>query len=104
MPLPPKNDDDRARNAERRGEEARRVLQDSVYAEAFQALEQRWISEMAQQDIDPKRAEYLRTLVVAGRKHKQYMEQVMYSGTMAAMDIERKRTIQERLAQRFRRA
>jgi hypothetical protein len=100
VPLPPTSSDDRARHAERRGEEARRILHDSIYVEAFQALEQRWISEMAQQEIDPKRAEYLRTLIVAGRKHRQYMEQVMHSGTIAAKDIERKRSLRDRMLRR----
>ena len=80
-----------------RGADARQVLENRIYKEAHTALEARWINELAQQDIDPKRAEYLRTLLVAGRKIKQYMEQVMVSGTMAAMEIERKRTLAERM-------
>lgn len=85
---------------ERRGEAAKRVLNEDIYKEAFAALEARWINELAQQDIDPKRAEYLRTLLVAGRKHRQYMEQVMVSGTMAAMELERKRSLTERVFHR----
>ena len=85
---------------ERRGEDAKRILNEPVYQEAFAALEQRWVNELAQQDIDPKRAEYLRTLLVAGRRHKQYMEQVMVSGTLAAMELERKRTLRERMLRR----
>ena len=88
------------RYQERRGEDAKRVLNDDIYKEAFAALEARWLNELVQQDIDPKRAEYLRTLLVAGRKHRQYMEQVMVTGTMAAMEIERKRSRSERVFHR----
>ena len=84
----------------RRGEDARRVLGEAIYKEAYVALEARWVNELAQQELDPKRAEYLRALLVAGRKHKQYMEQVMVSGNMATIEIERKRTLRERFLRR----
>jgi hypothetical protein len=83
-----------------RGADAKQVLDNRIYKEAFSALEARWINELAQQEIEPKRAEYVRTLLVAGRRHKQYLEQVMVSGTMAAMEIERKRTLAERMLRR----
>ena len=88
------------RQQEIRGAEARQVLENALYKEAFAAIEARLVNELAQQDIDPKRAEYLRTLIVAGRKHRQYLEQVVVSGTMAAMQIERKRTLAERMLHR----
>lgn len=88
------------REQERRGEEARRIIGHEIYKEAFAAIEARWLSELVQQDIDPKRAEYLRTLLVAGRKHRQYMEQVMVSGTLAAQELERKQTLKERMWRR----
>lgn len=88
------------REQEIRGEEARRILGSAIYKEAFAAIESRLINELAQQDIDPKRAEYLRTLIVAGRKHRTYLEQVLVTGTMAAMEIERKRSLRDRILRR----
>jgi hypothetical protein len=86
---------------ERRGVEAQHVMENKIYREAYAALEARYVDEMAQQDVDPKRAEFLRLLLVASRKHRKYLEQVMVSGTMAAMQVERKRTLAERMLHRY---
>lgn len=67
----------------RRGEEASRVLQAEVYKEAFAEIEQRLISQLAMVEIPPERAEYLRQLLVANRKIRGYLEQVMVTGKLA---------------------
>ena len=84
---------------ERRGEQARQVLDSAIYKEAFEMIEQRLIQELAVVEITKERAEYLRTILVAGRKHRKYMEQVLVTGTMAAMEENRKRSLMERILQ-----
>lgn len=68
---------------ERRGEQAQRVLSSEIYKEAFSVIEERLISQLAVIEITPARAEYLRQLLVANRKIKAYLEQVMVTGQMA---------------------
>jgi len=86
---------------ERRGEQARQIINAPLYQEAGAAFEARLVSELAQQDLRPERVTELRTLLVWHRKYRQYFEQILVTGTMAAMDAERKRTLRERM---FRRA
>lgn len=68
---------------QRRGEEAHRILNAPIYQEAFEQIEGRLISQLAVIEITPERAEYLRQLLVANRKIKSYLEQVMVTGRMA---------------------
>lgn len=68
---------------ERRGEEAARVLKAPIYKEAFATIEERLIGQLAVIEITQERAEYLRQLLVANRKIKSYLEQVMVTGQMA---------------------
>lgn len=68
---------------ERRGEEAQRVLSAPIYKEAFAVIEERLIGQLAVIEILPARAEYLRQLLVANRKIRAYLEQVMVTGEMA---------------------
>lgn len=67
----------------RRGEEAHRVLNAEIYKEAFATIEDRLVSQLAQIEIKPERAEYLRQLMVCNRKIRAYLEQVMLTGQMA---------------------
>lgn len=70
-----------------RGEEAHRVLNAEVYKEAFQTIEERLISQLATIEITPERAEYLRQLLVANRKVRSYLEQVMVTGHLEAQRL-----------------
>jgi ribosomal protein L17 len=74
----------------RRGEDARRILEEPLLKEAFKVIEERIINSIAVVEIDKERAEYLRTILVASRKVRQYLEQVVTSGKLASMDEERK--------------
>ena len=67
----------------RRGEEAHRILSAEIYKEAFAQIEQRLISQLAVIEIAPERAEYVRQLLVANRKIRSYLEQVLLTGKMA---------------------
>lgn len=73
-------------NEERRGEEARRVLESDIYKEAYTSIETNIVARMAQAATLPEEAESLRQLLIALRKVKSYMEQVLLSGTMKALD------------------
>ncbi len=85
-----------------RGIEARRVLESPIYVEAYQKIEQTLINQMALAETTAERGEHLRRLLVAHRKVWQYMEQVSLTGKMAEHELERQRTVAERLADRFR--
>ena len=82
----------------RRGEEAHRVLSSDIYKEAFRIIEDRLISQFAVIEIQPERAEYLRQLLVANRKIKSYLEQVMLTGQYA----EQQQTLLERVQEKAR--
>lgn len=86
---------------ERRGEEARRLLDDPLYREAFTAIEQRIVDQLALAATTPEQAVELRHLLVALRKVNQYLANVLTTGTMAAMEINRQATLAERIKQRF---
>jgi hypothetical protein len=88
------------RNDERRAEEARQLLTNPIYKEAYAQLEARWVNELAQQETAPDRAVLLRFLIMAGRKHRLYMEQVLVTGKMVELENERKRTLRDRMLRR----
>jgi len=85
-----------------RGNNARRILDDAMYVEAYAAIEQRLVDLMASADLDDAKGTHLRHLLAAHRKVRQYMEQVMIGGKLAAEQIERERTLAERVRDRFR--
>ena len=73
-------------NEERRGEEARRILESDIYKESYASIEANIVARMAQAATLPEEAESLRQLLIALRKVKVYMEQVLQTGTMKALD------------------
>jgi len=81
-----------------RGEEAHRVLSAPVYKEAFEEIETRLVSQLAVIEITKERAEYLRQLLVANRKIRSYLEQVMITGQMA----EQQKSLLDRVKDRAR--
>ncbi len=83
---------------QRRGEDAHRIISADIYKEAFAIIEDRLISQLAVIEITKERAEYLRTLLVAGRKYRALLEQVMVTGQMA----EQQKSLLERVKDRVR--
>lgn len=83
---------------ERRGEEAGRILANPLYKEAFREIEDRIISQLAVIEITKERAEYLRSLLVANRKIRGYLEQVLVTGKMA----EEQKSLMERMKDKAR--
>lgn len=87
---------------ERRGLEAQQVLQNGIYKEAYQAIRDNIVTQLSLADLADDRRKRLNDLLVALGKVEGYMRQVMVSGTMAAQEIERQRTLAERVRGRFR--
>lgn len=77
----------------RRAEEAQRILAAPIYAEARKVIEERIVNELATIEITKERAEYLRMLLVMGRKYHGYLEQVLVTGKMA----EQQKSLMERV-------
>jgi hypothetical protein len=67
-------------NEERRGEEARRILESDIYKEAYAQVEANIVARLAQADTKAEDAETLRQLLIALRKVRIYMEQVLNTG------------------------
>lgn len=82
---------------ERRGENARIVLESDVYKEAYAQIESNIINRLASQATNAEEAEDLRRLLIALRKVKIYMEQVLLTGTMAATEQARQQSVSDRL-------
>lgn len=89
---------------ERRGEDARRILEDELYKEAFAAIEARLVDQLALAATTEEQAHHLRHLLIAHRKVRQYMANVLQTGTMAALEINRQQTLAERMRSKFRAA
>lgn len=88
---------------EARGEAARAILENPLYKEAYQTIEANIVNQLSQAEITQERAEYLRKILVASRKLRIFMEQILMTGTMSAMEEQKKsfsQSIKER-AQRF---
>ncbi len=83
-----------------RGHKAGRVLKDDMYIEAFAVIQDRIVSMLAQSETTGEQRERLNAHLVAHNKVKQYMEQVLLGGKMAAEQIERERTLADRILRR----
>lgn len=88
---------------ERRGIEAQQILASPIYAEAWEGIKSRIVEQLENADIPADRRQRLNDLLIAHRKAKQYMEQVVATGKMAEMEIERQATLAQRLGERMRR-
>ena len=80
-----------------RGHNAKRVLDDPMYQEAFATVQKRVVDLLAQAETYGERRERLNHLLVALHSVKGYLEQVVVGGKMAAEQIERERTLKERM-------
>jgi len=86
-------------NDEKRGEDARRILESDMWKEAFTQLEANVVARMAQVSTSPQEAESLRQLLMAMHKVRRYWETQMQTGTMAAL-AEKQSKIQQLLRRR----
>ena len=75
----------------RRGLEAQNVLENEIFKEAWQAIDNRLCEQLGMADLEPARIARLQALLAAHRTVKRYMVSVVQTGTMAAMDEETRR-------------
>lgn len=73
-----------------RGIEAERILQNALYQEAFSAIEGHIVGQLSLAETSQERANYLRSLLIANRKVKGYLQQVMVTGKFAEQEEQRK--------------
>jgi siroheme synthase (precorrin-2 oxidase/ferrochelatase) len=84
-----------------RGHNARRILNDDMYQEAFNAVRDRLVSLLESAEVTGEKRQRINDLLVQHRKVRQYMETVMQSGKMAAESIERDKRFAERVRDRI---
>ncbi len=77
------------------------MLESAIYKEAYRQVADNIVNLMSKQSTTPEQGEDLRKLLIAMGRIKTYIEQVAATGTMAAMEEERKRTFLEKQAERF---
>ncbi len=85
---------------ERRGEEARMLLNNELYKEAWAALREKLTRQLETEELTTEQRAELVNLLRANRKARGYLEQVMITGTFAAREIERKRSLLDRMRRR----
>lgn len=85
-----------------RGNEAKRILNDAIYNEAYTVIRERIVQQLSQMEIDDAKRARLNSLLVAHETVRRYMEQVVMTGKMAAAQIERDRTFAERMRDKIR--
>ncbi len=86
--------------AERRGEDARALLSNELFKEAWAALREQLTRRLETEELSVEQRMELVNLLRANRKAKIYLEQVLVTGTFAAQDIERKRSLLDRIKRR----
>lgn len=84
-----------------RGRRAEDVLNNEVYAESYEQIEQE-IYRKWQDSRDKEDREQLHRLLMALRLVKSALESTMRSGKVAAKELERKRSLPERIGLRPR--
>lgn len=88
--MTPEQEIERARNA-------KRVLDDAMYQEAYSAVRERLVQQLTLAETYGERRERLNNLLVALSQVQRYMQNVMEGGKIAAQEIEHRRTMGERL-------
>lgn len=88
--MTPEQEIERSRNA-------KRVLDDAMYQEAFAAIRERIVGQLSLVELAPDKRARLNDLLVSLSAVHKYMQNVMEGGKIAAQEIERQRTLGERL-------
>lgn len=85
-----------------RGNEAAQVLRHPRYVEAYTVIRERIVSQLAQAELAADKRDRLNNLLIALSSVQKYMEQVAMGGKMAAQQIERDRTLAQRMGDKLR--
>ena len=91
-------------NEARRGDEARKILDNAVYKEAWSAYQDVLVRLLASADTPKDKADELRALLIGSHKARAHMERIMREGAYAAAQIEQENTKKMSLAARMFRA
>lgn len=83
-----------------RGHRMARIVNDSMYQEAWAEPRARIVSLLESADTDPEKRARLNMLLVAFAQARKYAETVMQTGKMAAQQIERDRNFAQRVKDR----
>lgn len=86
--------------SERRGEDARRLLGSELYKESWQVVREKLIQRLEHPDLPPDERQRLNNALVGLKDARRYLEQVMVTGTMVAMETQRKRSLADRMLRR----
>lgn len=86
--------------AERRGEEAARIINNELYKKSWDDTRERIIAVLEQPNLSADERERLNHVLVGLKTARRYLEQVMVTGTMVAMEAQRKRSIADRMLRR----
>ncbi len=81
---------------QRRGAEARQVLENALYRESWEKIRDTIVSQLEQADLAPERRIRLNDLLVSHRKARQWLELVMQTGQLAGQEIERQSSLTQR--------
>ena len=76
---------------QRRGIAAQQLLANEMLQEALANIEARLVDQLAQAEVTPERVARLQALLAAKRTFERYLRNVVSTGTMAAMDEEKRR-------------
>jgi siroheme synthase (precorrin-2 oxidase/ferrochelatase) len=85
-----------------RGHQARRILDDAMYKEAFDTLRDRLVSLLETAELPKSKRERVNNLLIQHSKVRKYMETIMQTGQMAAQQIEKDKTFTERMREKVR--
>ena len=80
----------------RRADDAKRILSEPVFKEAWAAYEARLLDEIANAGRSDTEVLHLRALLVAARKARAHIERIMHEGAIAAREIEFQERVQEK--------
>ena len=81
---------------QRRGARAEQILNDPMLKEAFAAVEARIVADLKDLNITHEKRERLQLMLALGDKYQKYLRDLITTGNMAGMEVERKRTLSER--------
>ena len=83
---------------ERRGAEAKAIINHPIYREAYETIRNNIVSQLALADTPDDKRQRLNYLLIALHKVESYLGSVVASGKM--VEIERERSLRDRILRR----
>lgn len=87
-----------------RAVDAKQLLEHPLFREAFEGIERRIITELRSADLSDDRRKRLNDLLVSLARVRSYIEQIAVTGDLIAAQIERDKSMTERMGAQLRRA